>query len=172
MSLKAMLLCAVQRSGKPMTASDLHDACVALAMENDWPKPSFAPWSPQRVAAALRNMETEHLVERAGVVRMEGNERDTWKPKGELERWSNPHFPIPDPPARESDKHQLDTMSRSQQMTAFDVLGEVVNAGMRLRRECDTALIRAQQEFDDVVARARRQLLSAGLTTDPNREER
>lgn len=163
-----MLLCALHRAGKPRTASDLHDEATALAMDHDWPRAAYCIWSPQKVAAALRNMDGK-LVERCGKARIEGNERDLWRPLGLLERWENRDYPVPDPPGAGTD-HPLETLSRAQQITAFDVLGEVVAAGVRLRRNVETLLAHELQTFDDTVARCRRQLLAIGVTND-DREE-
>jgi len=169
--MNAMLLCALHRSGTPLTASDCHDQALGIAMDHFWPRTEYAKWSPKRAAAALRNMEAGGLVERHDTVRVEGNERDRWKPKGCLEAWSNRNFPVPDAPSRETDKHAIDAMSREQMLTLADVLGEMTAAGVRLRTFVATAVNNELLIFDEAKARARRQLLAIGISGTSHSDE-
>ena len=167
-----MLLCAVHRAGRPKTAADLHDDCVGLAMSADWPRNVWAKWSAQKAAAALRSLESGELVERCGDAMVDGNPRPLWRPNGQLEKWENPNYPIPDPSDRENDKHEIDSMSRDQLITMLDVFGDVTAAAVRLRRSIETTVATEIAAFDDAIARGKRQLIGAGIPIAARREER
>jgi len=151
-----MLVCAMQRKGHPMTAGEVLDEAVGLAMSARWPKRAWTGLSAQKAFQRLKKLQDNGLVQRKGTKIEDGNERPLWIPvgaynvKAELPEWSEEAAP--------AKTHKLAKLSREQIFVVFDVMEELGEVMARQRRDVQDLLNRQMDEFSNVMARAKREL--------------
>lgn len=154
-----LILCVLHRATTPLSAGDVCDQAVALAMAADWPRRAWGELTPQRVAALLKGMESRQEVRRAGKRKENGTVRPLWTVPGV----GDANWPLPDPPAPGGEDHPLVGMTRRQQFALFDVLDTTLGLMFRQRRELDELVARHHRDLAEHTAAVKRDLLAAGI---------
>ncbi len=154
----SLILAALHRHSAPLTATELHDLVVAVALDAGWPKRAWADLSPRKIAALLRGMEARGEVIRAG----EAPENGRLVPRWGLEAY-DATTPFPPPDLAEADEHPLHGMTRRQQFVLFDALDANLAAYTRMQRETTELVARHNRELADLAARTKRELMAVGL---------
>lgn len=149
----ALLLCALNRAGAPTNSGDLLDQANALAMDAGWPPRSWKGCNVQRVAALMKGCESRGECWRV---------TDTKPPVWCLMAY-NRTAEIPAAPDPEGEDHPLHGMTSRQKFVLFDVLDATVAKYASQNQEAHAMLIRHTRELADHAARAKRELLAAGL---------
>lgn len=162
-----VLLCALLRAGKPLTAAELTDAAVALMQAAGWPRRSWSTMDPQVVAALMRGACSRGEVAKGDAIRENSRMTPTWKParRGGSDGW-DPRAPLPPAPDPEGEDHPLHGTTRRQSYVLFDVLDHQLQVLVRQRGEVNDLLQRHNRELGELVGRAKAQLLAAGLIAE------
>lgn len=160
-----LLLAALHRAGKPITAADLWDLAVGLATAAGWPRQEIAKGNPMKAAKLLERMGTgaNASVAIVGTTKENGNNRSLWAPL-------KPHiaaFPIPEAPQPDAEAHTLDGLSREQVLAVFDATDDLSFELQRQRRELRAYMDRQDDELARFRERARRALAAVGLGDSP-----
>jgi len=157
--MKELLLCALKRQGKPATAGDLTDAACALAMEAGWPRRTWANLQPRAVAGVLKSLRHRREVEEVGERAENGRSVPLFQPR---DGW-DAKAPMPAAPDPEGEDHPLHGTTNRQKFVLFDVMDSCLNAAARQRSELNELVNRHNRELAELAARAKRELMAAGL---------
>lgn len=155
-----LLLCALARRGCPSTAGELADVAIGLAMASGWPRWTWEGEPAKKASRLLQAMATKGDVVRAGVRRE--NSRDV-PLYGLSDRPYDAHAPVPDAPDPDGTDHPFVGLTRRQQFAIFDALDTSAQIATRHRAEMRDLIARHDRELAEHAARAKRDLLAAGL---------
>lgn len=155
-----LLLCALARRGCPSTAGELADTASGLAMANSWPRSTWEGELAKKASRLLQSMAVKREVVKTGSRRENARDVPLY---GLVDRSYDPQAPVPDPPAPDGAEHPLVGMTKRQQFAIFDALDSAAQIGTRHRAEMRDLIARHDRELAEHAARAKRDLLSAGL---------
>lgn len=165
--MNEMLLCALKRHGEPATASELYDVAVGLAIDSGWPRRTWTATSVKQAAALLKGMVARGLIERVGDKRENGRDTPAYAPRASGDptqsRWDK-DAPLPSAPELSPVNHPLNGMNKRQQFVVFDLMETALNNYARQHSEIHDMLRRHNRELSDAAARAKRELLAAGVS--------
>lgn len=153
---KDLLVCALKRAMKPVTAAEALAYAQELAPRADWPTRSIAEWTVKQASALL-----VHAVRTGRIVPhpCQSAAGALYRPKDGYD----PDAEIPDPPSTEAEQHPLDGMSRAQVLAVFDICSDSLAEALAMLKtalECNSALA---HRMVDLQRSASRRLAAVGL---------
>lgn len=156
---RELVLCALRRIGEPATAADVAEHALTLAMEEGWPRHTWAALNPQ---ATVRHLRAANCVKAGEVRDPTGNNRPMWQPPdGQFDRAAA----LPPRPSA-GGEHALAGRSPAQVYALFDALDTTLKAAVRQRDEQRDLQVRHDRELADLARTCKQQLLAVGLGGD------
>jgi hypothetical protein len=151
-----LVVCALKRAMRPITAAEALAYAQELAPRADWPTRSIAEWTVKQAAALLVHATKER---RAVQELRDATDVMYWRPIDGYD----PDAEIPDPPEGKAEQHPLDGMSRAQVLAVFDITTDCLaetTAMLSTALEGNRALA---QRMVDLQRTASRRLAAVGL---------
>lgn len=153
-----LLLAALKRLGAPSTSDQVSDHALGLAQADDWPESLLEGLSRRAVSTCLQNMERTGLVKKRAPVKDVAARRDT--PTYEPVDGFNAKAPVPAPPQMEA-RHS--TRAASRQARPPSMSAEQMLKVLEVQDEMLSSVSRFLDDMKGVRARARRELIAAGI---------
>lgn len=151
-----LVVCALKRAQKPITAAEALAFAQELAPRADWPTRSIAEWTVKQASALL-----VHAVRTGRIVPhpCQSAAGALYRPKDGYD----PDAEIPDPPSDQPEQHPLDGMSRAQVLAVFDIQSDCLNEAMdmvKVALQCNSSLVTRMIEMQRMTSR---RLAAVGL---------
>ena len=158
--LQDLLLAALHRSPKPLSAADALDQAIGLGMAEGWPETVWLAKDARAAAALLRSLCDAGLAVKSGESKdgRAGRMAPVYEPAGGRQ----PSRPIGKAPEK-ARRHTLDGLSRVQMHAIFDGLNDALEVYATKHQELSRFMLVQQQHIASVAARVKRQLVAAGV---------